>query len=394
MSVLCGRIPNLAFTLAARHQPDLANHPAALIGRDESVCGLSASAYQAGVRMGMTARLAKMRCPDVLVLDADLAACQDAQTAFLGEVGQWELPIEAHGLGMAYIDLHEVTAEKKEVTALATELGRRLRKTLGDDLQPSLGWDHSKFCSRAAAFHTPVGRMKLVAKEDEVKFLAPLPISYLPLPAHSLQRLNWLGITTLGQFAALPASAVWQQFGKQGQLAHKWAQGRDNRPVRNMMQAGWSPLAVEFETPTEGLPLVIEGLMAKLQPHLATWAEELLGCARLRFELYFTNRERRILDLNWIEPVTQAARLQSHIANQFAALNWPGALDRVVIIQAATAELPTLQLSLFDEPLVESVTLDEVVAPLKNRYGTIFLRGVVVDQTHLADEQRTQDVVL
>jgi hypothetical protein len=155
-----------------------------------------------------------------------------------------------------------------------------------------------------------------------------------------------------------------------------------------MLHAGWTPLEVEFETPTELLPVVVDDLMTKLQPSLASWAEELLGCTRLRFELHFANRERRVLDLNWLNPVTTPARLRVHVTSQLESLNWPGALDRLVVIQANTAELPALQLSLFEEPLVESVALDELAEPLKHRYGSIFLRGSVVDESHPVDERR------
>lgn len=394
MSVLCGRVPNVALALAARHEPELLQKAVAVMGGDDDICDLSAPAYQSGVRVGMNARQAKMRCADVTILEAKLDECHDVQDEFLAELRQWELPTEAHGLGMAYVDLQGIVINKKDAMGLVSDLGRRVRERLGGDLQPSLGWDHSKFCSRAAAYHTQPGRMKLVSKEDEVSFLAPLPISYLPLPAYHLQRLRWLGITTLGQFAALKAGAVLQQFGKPGQLAQRWAQGRDNRPVRNMLDAGWSPLEIEFETPTELLPLVMDSLMAKLQPCLEAWAEELRGCNRLRFELFFVNGERRVLDLNWIAPVAQAMRLRPHITNQFAALNWPTALDRLVVVQAATAELHAMQLSLFEEPIVECATLEEIVEPLKRRYGAIFLRGAVVDEAHPVDERRVQKLVI
>lgn len=384
----------MALALAARRHPHLLHQPAALLSRDEEVCGLSTPAYQAGVRMGMSARQAQMRCPELTMLEADGAACRHAQDAFVAELRAWELPVEAHGMGMAYVDLHAISTHKEEVTGLAADVGRRVRRALGEDLAPSLGWDHSKFCARAAAYETQPGRMKLVAKEDEVKFLAPLPIYLLPLPALDLQRLGWLGITTVGQFAALPAGAVRQQFGRAGQLAQRWAQGRDNRPVRDTRSMAWSPLEVAFETPVATLPLVMDALMATLQPHLAVWAAELRGCTRLRLELYFANHERRALGLDWIEPVTHSARLRQHIANQLAGLNWPGALDRVVVTETQTGELPSLQLSLFDEPVVEAVTLEDVVAPLKARYGAIFLRRSVVDASHPVDERRVQKVVL
>jgi hypothetical protein len=335
-----------------------------------------------------------MRCPELTILPADLAECQSAQDTFLSELAQWELPVEAYGMGMAYIDLHAITTARKDAQGLAADLGRRVRRTLGDDLQPSLGWDHSKFCSRAAAYHTPAGHMKLVAKEYEVSFLAPLPISLLPLPSLDLQRLHWLGIATLGQFAALPAGAVWQQFGKSGQLAHRWAQGRDNRPVHNMFHAAWSPLEVEFESPTEQLAPVVDELMAKLQTHLDEWSAELQGCTRLRLELYFVNHERRNLDLLWIEPVSQSARLRVHLSNQLAGLNWPTALDRLVVTQAVTAELPTMQMTLFAEATDEQATPDQVAESLKHRYGSIFLRGSVVDAAHPIDERRISMVAV
>ena len=246
MSVLCSRIPDVALALATRRRPGLTDGPVALLGPTAEVCGLSAPARQAGVQMGMTSRQAHLRCPELTLLEADLDACRHAQDAFVAELAQWELPVEAHGMGMAYIDLHRVTTARQDVQGLAADLGRRLRRTLGDDLQPALGWDHSKFCARAAAFCTPAGRMKLVTKEHEVAFLAPLTITLLPLPRLDLQRLHWLGITTLGQFAAPPSAAVWQQFGKAGQLAHRWAQGNDNRPVQHRGHTAWSPLEVEF----------------------------------------------------------------------------------------------------------------------------------------------------
>src|SRR3954471_23554018 len=167
MSVLCGRIPNIPLTLAVRRLPDLAHKSTAVVGRDAVICDLSTSAYQSGVRVGMNPRQSKIRCPDVTFIEADLLECEEVQRAFEEEWKQWELPVEVHGLGMAYADLHQVTTQRKEVEALAADLGSRVRKRLGDDLQPSLGWDHSKFTSRAAAYHTTPGRMRLVAKEAE-----------------------------------------------------------------------------------------------------------------------------------------------------------------------------------------------------------------------------------
>lgn len=394
MSVLCSRIPDVALTLALRRQPGIMDRPVALLGRDEAVLAVSAAARQMGVQTGMAARQAQLRSPDITLLPADLEACRAVQDAFLAELAEWELPVEPHGLGMAYVDLHLVSTQRNDVQGLAGDLGRRLRRALGDELQPALGWDHSKFCARSAACYTAPGRMKLVAQEDEARFLAPLAVALLPLSPLDLRRLHWLEINTLGQFAALPAAAVRQQFGRQGQLAQRWAQGRDNRPVRRMYPAAWRALEVALETPTTLLPPVVDGAMAALQPNLEAWAAELQGCTKLQLELHFTNRERRTLDLTWLEPVRRPARLRAHLANQLALLPWPAALDRLVITQAQTAELPALQMTLFAEADGEEATIDEVAETLKARYGAIFRRGLLADATHPVPWRRICKVTL
>ncbi len=124
---------------------------------------------------------------------------------------------------------------------LAAELGRRLRGRLGVHLQPALGWDSGKFTAHAAAMQVAPGRIRLVDKAEEVRFLAPLPVTLLPLPPLHLQQLHWLGVRTVGQFAALPAAAVWQRFGAAGKLAHRWAQGKDDRPVRSRLSRRPAP---------------------------------------------------------------------------------------------------------------------------------------------------------
>jgi nucleotidyltransferase/DNA polymerase involved in DNA repair len=66
---------------------------------------------------------------------------------------------------------------------------------------------------------------------EEGGFLAPLPVTYLPLDPQLARRFQLLGLRTLGQFAILPAGAVLNQFGRHGRRLHQLAQGYDDRPV-------------------------------------------------------------------------------------------------------------------------------------------------------------------
>ncbi len=211
MSVLCCHVPNLLITLALRQAPDLAGHPLALLGPDDRVWAASPEAAGSGVQQQMRAQEARTACPDLLLRPLDLQAAETEQSALLAELAEWQLPVEPLGWGSAYVDLHAVAKDRPSVQPLLADAGRRLRQRLGADLQPSLGWDSGKFTARAAACVAPPGRMRLVDKTDEARFLNPLPITLLPLPRPHLQQLHWLGIRTLG--------AVWRAAGSRGGAA-------------------------------------------------------------------------------------------------------------------------------------------------------------------------------
>jgi nucleotidyltransferase/DNA polymerase involved in DNA repair len=288
MSVLCCNVPNLLITLACRQSPSWAGRPLALLGPAERVWAASPEAGQYGVQTQMRPQQAQIACPDLLLRPLDLTTAEAEQSALLAELAEWQLPVEPQSWGSAYVDMHAVAKNAPAVQPLAAEVGRRLRKRLGLDLQPSVGWDSGKFTARAAACVAAPGRMRLVDKVDEPRFLNPLPITLLPLPRPHQQQLHWLGIRTLGQFAALPAAGVLQRFGAGGRQAQRWAQGRDDRRVRAAVSVPPAPTVVTLDTPVATLQPVVDALMASLRPLLAKCAARLEGMRRLRIAVCFT----------------------------------------------------------------------------------------------------------
>jgi hypothetical protein len=82
-----------------------------------------------------------------------------------------------------------------------------------------------------AASSIGLKRALLIAPGQESGFLAPIPVSALPLDPELARRFHLLGLRALGQLATLPAGAVLTQFGSYGQWLQRLAQGRDDRPV-------------------------------------------------------------------------------------------------------------------------------------------------------------------
>ncbi len=389
MSVLCCDVPDFLWSLALRRQPELSTQPAALVGPDEMIWAAGAVAHQLGVIPQMTLRKAQFHCPDLRLLPIDLAESQAAQHAFLSTLATWELPLEENSWGHAYIDLHTVATTRSQVQPLAVELGQLVRKTLGIELTPSIGWDSGKFTARAAAAVVQPGKVRLVSREDETRFLRPLPVSLLPLPPIAHQELHWLGIHTLGQFALLPTNAVVQRFGVVGRVAHQWAQGHDTRPVRNTVRSNFMPLAVQVDPPTGLLDPVLEALLGLLRPHLDTLAVELAGCRQLNVELGFLDGSTRTLAISLVTAISQEATLQATLAHHLQTLNWPAEVANLTVSGLETGELLAEQLSLFPEFTDDSSTGALLVQRLSGVYGPVFFRGHVNEPYHPIAERRS-----
>ncbi len=242
MSVLYCTIPHFAAALAQRDNPELEGQPVALIGPEGRVFGTSAEAHACGVVAGLSSRIAQVRCPEARLVEADVPRYRAALETLFQVLERASPSVEPHGWGSAYVDLGNQAREHTAAVVLGQQIGRAVRQELSPALQPALGWDSTKFTAQAAARRTQAGRLLAVAAVRERAFLQPLPVTLLPLPEDALQRLGFLGLRTLGQYAGLPAAAVMQQFGRAGRLAHRCARGEDDRPVLPRWQVPtWQP---------------------------------------------------------------------------------------------------------------------------------------------------------
>jgi hypothetical protein len=83
--------------------------------------------------------------------------------------------------------------------------------------------------------------------------LAPLPIGLLPADLAIRDRFSLFGLTTMGQLAGLPRSAVAAQFGAEGERLQALARGEDPRPLVPRRRPERLATTVRFEPPAEGV---------------------------------------------------------------------------------------------------------------------------------------------
>jgi protein ImuB len=380
MSVLYCTIPHFSAALARRDDPNLEGKPLILIDPGGQVFGFSAEAAACGIVAGMTINTAEVRCPEAHLLEVDVACSRMEKETLLQLLERMSSKVEPHGWGAAYVDLGDLVRDAQDAVALCREAGQAVRAEMGEALQPALGWDSSKFTAHAAARRTPPGHLQAVSITREQRFLQPLPVTLLPLPEEVLQRLCFLGLRTLGQYAALPAAAVWQQFGQAGKLAHRCARGQDDRPVIPRWQMPRLVSDRAFETPLAERDRLMAELGRLVSPLLAELRESLRACGQVRLTVDFDDGSVQERERTFLFPVAEEGRVVRAMGRLLDGMDWRSTATAMAValeqIQDAVAE----QLSLFPLKDQGQEKVREVQRYLATRFGANRLRRAILAQ--------------
>ena len=226
-----------------RRRPELRGRPVVVggTGRRGVVAAASYEARRYGVFSAMPSATARRLCPTAVFLPGDhalyAAVSRDVRDIFARVTPL----VEPLALDEAFLD----------VTGARTLLGdgvtiaRRLRGEIHDELglDCSVGVAPNKFLAKLASVEakprpSPDGIMPgpgvfEVRPGEELAYLRPLPVERLwGVGPSTLERLRRMGVTTVGDLAALAPEAVIGSVGKaHGRHLLDLAAARDERPV-------------------------------------------------------------------------------------------------------------------------------------------------------------------
>ena len=189
-----------------------------IVGRwDEHVVAASEETLPFGVAPGMALHQAEHFCPHATFVLPDEEAVARIRELLSSALYDLAPVVEVRDEGVAWFDLEGAVHPGE----LVRELRRRLLKAVGRE--PRLGLAPGRFSARLAAARARPGR--LVRVEHAREFLAPLPSRELPLDSEQLERLDLLGLRTLGAVAAIGPRELESQLGSDGRHAVLLARG-------------------------------------------------------------------------------------------------------------------------------------------------------------------------
>ena len=224
--VACILIPGFELQSALRDKPRLALKPAALAplpGTEPLLGPVTAAAEAAGVRPGMRLGEALATCPSLVLVERDPAGVEQAWEEIVRRLEDNGFAVEPVEPGCLYFDTRGVERLYGGVTASL----KRALAAVGSPWNACAGAADRRFAALAAAAIARPGQAVVVDDQRTKEFLAPLPLTLLPLEAGRREELEGLGIKKIGQLAGLPGSAVAERLGPDGRRAWSLARADD-----------------------------------------------------------------------------------------------------------------------------------------------------------------------
>jgi nucleotidyltransferase/DNA polymerase involved in DNA repair len=219
-----------------RDRPELRGKPV-IVGADPKggrgrgvVSTASYEARRFGVFSAMPISEAWRRCPQGVYLPPDIDRYAHESKKVMEILGRFTDLVEPVSIDEAFLD---VTGSARALGSGET-LARKLKQTIQDEtrLTASVGVAASKLVAKVASDVNKPDGLTIVPPGTEAEFLAPLPVRRLWGVGPKLEEsLAKLGVTTIGQLAALDPARLERRVGTHGHDLQRLARGEDARDI-------------------------------------------------------------------------------------------------------------------------------------------------------------------
>ena len=214
--------------------PSLIGRPAAVAGDPKKRSGIILAAnYEArsfGVKTTMVLYEALKLCPKLALVPPDHHFYEQKSEEVMALLSNYTPALEQNSIDEAWLDMTGCEGLSGKPLDAAKRIMVDIKERLG--LWCSIGIAESKFLAKMAAeMKKPLGITELWEKDIPLK-LWPLPVREMyGIGAKTAEKMNRMGIRTIGDLAKSDANLIIKTFGKGGNDMHLHANGIDNSPV-------------------------------------------------------------------------------------------------------------------------------------------------------------------
>ena len=370
--------------------PSLAQKPLALVENQKGhlrIAFASTSALRAGIKPGLTRTAACALVPELALFDY----APDKERAALGSLGEALLALGTQFELCAPDGLY-LDAAAAHLCGGEEGLGRRIIEVCGEHgYRAKVAIASEAFTARALA-RFGEGRVRVVRTGESPSALAPLPLSALEGDvAQVAGPLRGLGLSSLGEVAALPSGALLARLGAEGLRAHRFCRGEDDSPLVAEPLSEAIVERMDLDWPAEAM----EPLLFALKTTLDRLCARLWGRGRaavgLSLTLHLDPSGEAKVPLRLSRPSAQAKMLLELCRHRIADLTLPKPVSALSVEVTEASEDLGQQLPLGEDGPAGDASLEVVLSRLSTALGEEALFSAALGEGHRPERAWAQE---
>ncbi|MDZ7844183.1 MAG: DNA polymerase IV [Anaerolineales bacterium] len=356
--------------------PELRGKPFAVGGDPRGRGVVSSCSYPArkfGVRSAMPMAQAVRICPDLIIVGGEHESYRFYSRKVIGILHQLTDQVEQLSIDEAFVNITSLNPKPEEI---GSRLQARIRTQL--DLPNSVGIAANKLVAKIA---TDVGKLSssgdrppnaltVVPPGEEARFLSPLPVDMLwGVGPKSKERLESLGITTIGDLAAYPVIELAQIFGKHGYQLSQRARGIDQRPLvmeRDIKSVSNERTFRHDKERREEILGEINRLAQKVSRRLQK--KELKG-RTIQIKVRWSDFDTLTRQVTLGKAVQDAGTISKHCQELFELVWQDDRRVRLIGVGVSNLDNHPQQMRLWDPRVKKDLQLEETLQKLQEKYG-------------------------
>ena len=202
-----------------RERPELKGKPVVVCvysGRTEESGAVSTSNYEArkfGIKAGMPIFRAKKLKPDAVFLPVNMELYRGISEEVMEILKGYCVTLEKESVDEAFCDITGKVSDFDEARKLAVQIKEDIKQKVG--LTCSIGVAPNKLVAKTASDYQKPDGLTVVKPDEVLQFLIPLKITDLiGVGKKTGERLNELGVKTIGELSKLSAEEFIREFGQ------------------------------------------------------------------------------------------------------------------------------------------------------------------------------------
>jgi DNA polymerase-4 len=352
--------------------PALRGKPVAVGGSPDGRGVVASASYEArkfGVRSAMSSYQAKKLCPGLIFVPAHYDEYANYSDGVAAILSRYSPKVEWVSIDEAYLNLYGSERLYGPAVAVAENIRNAIQKEL--HLSASIGVARNRLMAKVASDYAKPHGLLFILPGHEESFLKTLPVRSLPGIGEKLEKeLQEMGISTIGELAAMPQDLLNAVFGSYGSYLSKRARGEDSdlHLPETESKSISREITLEQDTVDEDyLTSVLHLLVEKAGNELRKSRRK---AKTIMLKLRYTDLKRvsRAVTLDF---ATNLDEVIYHHAMELLKQNWQRRVRiRLIGIHLSQFEPETGQLELFPDPKETKYRdLYEKLDQVRERFG-------------------------